>query len=169
MTHKANGQTEMTVRMGFEKDKRIVKVMGNRASTETVGGKTCHFRSQFEYKWAQYLQFLKEQGQIRDWKYESKTFYFSGEKTAPVQYTPDFLVTENDGGYVWQECKGYHDGPTNTKFRRLARHCPDAVMELVLMRIPRRGKGAGRRRIAAKYVRRIIDASEIFKQLKGML
>jgi hypothetical protein len=30
-------------------------------------------------------------------------------------------------------------------------------------------KGANRRRIADKYARRIIDASEIFKQIKGVI
>lgn len=156
--------------MGFESDKRIVKVMRNRPSTEIVGGKTCHFRSQLEWKWAQYLQFLKESGEIIEWNYEPRTFYFFNEKTAPVQYTPDFRIDTEDSHY-WQECKGYHDGQTNTKFRRMAKHFPCEKFELVLQRIPKKSKhkGASRRRIAAKYVRRIIDASEIFKQMKGVI
>ena len=75
-------------------------------------------------------------------------------------------MIENDGTVVYQETKGYYDGQTNTKLRRMARHYPDTIFELVLQRIPKRGgKGAGRRRIAAKYTRRIIDASKIFKQI----
>ena len=158
--------------IGFETNKRVVKVMRNRPSTETVGGKTCHFRSQFEYKWAQYLQFLKESREIQEWEYEPETFYFPNEKTAPVQYTPDFKIIELDvfkECVIWQECKGYHDGPTNSKLRRMAKHHPNEVMELVLQRIPKKGKAANRRRIAAKYTRRIIDASVIFKQIKGIL
>ena len=165
--------------MGFEDNKRIVKVMRNRASTEVVGGKTCHFRSQLEYKWAQYLQFLKDNDKVIDWEFEPKTFDFQGKGyvKGPFMYLPDFKVVECHGcslckpTIIWQECKGYHDGDTNSKLRRMAQCYPDETMELVLQRIPKKGghKGAGRRRIAAKYVRRIIDASEIFKQMKGLL
>ena len=159
------------IMMGFEADLRIVKVMRNRPSTETVGGKTCHFRSQLEYKWAQYLQLLKEQSHIWDWLYEPHTFYFPNEKTAPVQYTPDFQVFVPDIGHFWQELKGYHDGPTNSKLRRMAKHYPDEIFELVLQRIPKKNKakGAGRRRVAAKYTRRIIDASVIFRQMGALI
>ncbi len=157
--------------MGFEKDKRIVKVMRNRQSTETVGGKTCHFRSQLEYKWAQYLQFLKESNNILGWEYEPKTFDFQsrGYKKGPFVYLPDFKVVVGCGHY-WQETKGHHDGDCNSKLRRMAECYPDEIMELVLQSIPKKGgKGANRRRIAAKYTRRIIDASVIFRQMKGVI
>jgi len=156
--------------MSFEKNRRIVKVMGNRGERATVGGKTYYFKSQLELKWAQYLQFLKEHHNIIDWSYETQTFYFAGEKAAPVQYTPDFRVNEAGGDIIYQETKGWHDGQTNTKLRRMAEHYPDVRIDLVLQHIPRKGsKGAHRRAIAAKYTRRIIDASVIFKQIKGII
>lgn len=158
------------MKMGFEPNKRIVKVMGNQRVTAIVGGKKCYFRSKFEYAWAKYLQWLKEQKQIRDWSYEPQLFTFAGEITAPVQYRPDFKIVELNGTEFYQECKGYHDGSTNRKFQRMAKHYPGTVMELVLQRIPRKGsKGANRRRVAAKYTRRIIDASLIFHQIKNVV
>ena len=152
-------KTEM---MGFEKDKRIRREFNN-VRVRDFG---YNFRSKFEHRWAQYLNLLQEQGHIRDWFYESIKFYFPGETTAPIQYTPDFEIHEQpDGLVVFQECKGYHDGQTNTKLRRMAKHHPDIVMELVLMRIPKRsGKGANRRRVAAKYTRRVIDGGKILRQ-----
>ena len=158
------------MKMGFESNKRITKVYNNQRVTATVGGKKCYFRSKFEYCWALYIQFLKDSCQIVDWDYEPKVFYFPNEKTAPVQYRPDFKVIENDGTELWQETKGHHDGKTNRKFQRMRKHYPDIVMELVLQRVPRTGsKGANRRRVAEKYCRRIIDASAIFKQVKGLI
>jgi len=149
----------------------ITRQYNNQHITATVGEKKCHFRSKLEYQWAQYLELLKIHEQIVDWDYEPEVFYFLGERTAPVQYRPDFKVIENDGTIVWQETKGYHDGKTNSKFRCMAKHYPGVVIELVLQRIPKHNKGIGanRRRIAEKYVRRIIDASEIFKQCKGII
>lgn len=147
---------------------RVVKVMGNQPVKATVGGKKCYFRSKLEYKWARYLEFLKAGGAIRDWDFEPsdvEPFYFPGEKTAPVQYRPDFRVIDKDGNEFWQETKGWHDGKTNEKFRRMQKHHPDVVMELVLQSIPKR-KGINRRETAKKYVRRIIDASVIFRQVK---
>jgi len=152
---------------------RIIKVMGNEPVNATIGGKYCHFRSQLEYKWAKYLQFLKNSGEIKDWFYESLEYRFEGEKIAPYVYRPDFEIHNNDGSWYMQECKGWHDGTTNSKFCRMAKHYPDVVMELVLMRIPKNSKGksktAHRRAVASKYCRRIIDASEIFKQIKGLV
>jgi len=160
----------MIEKMGFEKNRRIVKTMNNQRVTAVIGGKKCNFRSQFEYRWSKYLQFLKAAGEIKDWEYEAELFVFPGEITAPVQYRPDFKVIGNKGTVVYQETKGYHDGSTNRKFQRMAKHYPDVVMELVLQSIPRKGsKGANRRAVAAKYTRRIIDASVIFKQIKHVV
>ncbi len=148
------------------------KQYNNRWVTATVGGQLCKFRSILEYRWCLYQQWLWDNGEITEWLYEYKPdrFYFPNEKTAPVQYLPDFKVTENDGTVVYHECKGFHDGQTNTKFRRVAKHYPDVVMDLILQRIPKSGsKGANRRMNAQRYVRRIINASEIFKQTKGMI
>lgn len=132
----------------------------------TVGFHDCCFRSKFEHKWAKYLQWLLENEQIDDWMFEQQTFHFPDETRGPHHYLPDFRVVESDGTIVWQECKGWHDGKTNAKFQRMAKHYPDEVCELVLMNL--RGN-ASRREIARRYTRRIIDASEIFRQMKGLI
>ena len=147
--------------LGFEKDKRICRKYGNEPQNVIIDGRHCKFKSKLEYRWALYLEMLKRHDYIIEWEYEPLTFYFPDEKTAPVQYTPDFRVTDCKEIY-WQECKGMHDGSTNTKFRRMAEHNPDIIMELVLMSLPK--KTANRRRVANKYVRRIIDAGRIFRQ-----
>ena len=164
-------KAKSTAKMGYESNKRIVKVYNNQRVTAEFNGRTCNFRSKFEYNWALYLQFLKESGEIITWDYEVRKFYFKDEETPPVQYTPDFWIFESSDSNYYQECKGYHDGATNRKLQRLAKHYPDVVIELVLMRMPKwnKTKGANRRRVAEKYCRRIIDASEIFKQIKGLV
>lgn len=160
--------------MGFEKHKRIVKVMGNVPVADSIGGKEYHYRSKFERNWALYLQFLKETGEIIEWEYEVVLFNFQnqGYETGPFMYRPDFKVTEKDGHILYQECKGWHDGATNRKFQRTLVCYPDISkedFELVLMRIPKNGKGANNRRIAQKYCRRIINSRDILGPLKGML
>ena len=139
-----------------------------RRITATVGSKTYNFRSEGEMMWAQYLEWLKESGEIRNWCYEGKTFYFRNEKTAPVQYTPDFWITPIGGMVYCQEFKrGHLDGQAVTKFRRMAKHYPGVIIELVITNKCK--KDAHRLYIVKKYVRRIIDADIIFKQMGNLI
>ncbi len=159
------------MKMGYETNMRIVKVMGNKPVTATVGDKFCHFRSTFEYNWSLYCEFRKEQGLIKDWTFEQTTFKFAGETFGPVRYLIDFDILNNDGTFHYEECKGRLVGRDNTKFRRVAKYRPEIVIDLIMQRLPRKNKskGANRRRIAEKYVRRIVDASVIFSQLRGVI
>jgi hypothetical protein len=154
-------------KIGFESNKRLVREFNNQMKVGVFDGKRIKFRSKFEYQWACYLDLLKSSGYVKRWDYEPETFYFQNERRAPVQYTPDFRVEETGGGVVYQETKGYHDGPTNSKLRKMHKHYPDIVMELVLQRIPKSGKGANRRRVADKYVRRVVDGGKILRQIGG--
>ena len=134
----------------------------------TVGDKTYTFRSEGEFLWSQYLEFLKQSGEIKGWGYEGKTFYFHNEKTAPVQYTPDFWIVPNSGQAYCQEFKrGYLDGQAITKLRRMAKHYPDVIIELVLMDAAK--INSHRMFIAHKYVRRIISARDIFRQMGNLI
>lgn len=160
----------MTEKMGFEKNKKITREYNSQKITAKVGGKLCHFRSKFEYHWAQYLEILKQSNEIADWEYEPKTFYFENVKTAPVQYKPDFKVICHDGSHFWQETKGEHDGKTNKKLQRMHQQYPDEIFELVLQHIPKNGiKGANRRQVAQRYARRVFDGTQVLKQLGGMI
>ena len=159
----------MTERMGFEKDRRIMQDHKNTWHGITLCDTRYHVRSGLERDWAAYLQFLWESGEILLAEYEPHTFTFAGEVGGATKYTPDFRITTHQEQY-WQECKGHHDGPTNTKLKRMAKHYPDEIIELVLQRIPKNGKDpSSRRKTAARYTRRIIDASVIFKQIRGLL
>jgi len=139
---------------------RVTKVIVARRIKATLGGQTCAFKSLLEFKWACWLEFLKLRGHIRGWKYEPFRFPFLNEKTAPVGYTPDFLVIEKDGSETYHETKGYHDGETNTKLRRMNKHFPSVKIELWLSGLSK--KTASRRTTAAKFCSRIGDCNTIF-------
>lgn len=171
------------MKMGFEKppeklgfettSRRIVKVMGNRRITATVGGKQYHFRSLFEWHWSQYLEFLKQAGEIENWFYENTLFDFTkfNYERGPFFYRPDFLIFDNNAKEYFQECKGFINGDTISKVTRAIKHYDYSKdnFELVVQRVPKKGKGSQRYARAINYFRRIIDASEIFRQMKGMI
>lgn len=146
-----------------------------RRITATVGGKTYAFRSEGEYMWAQYLEFLKQCNKIGDWEYEPATFFFKDVTFGPVQYKLDFLIKDDNteyfnGGIYYQEFKrGYLDGPAVTKLRRMAQQYPDVIVGLVMMGMPK--KTTSQMRTACKYIRdnRIVDASAIFKQMGSLI
>ncbi len=161
----------MIERMGFEQGKRFRKEYNNVRVTDTIGGQTCHYRSKLEHRWAKYLQMMQEQGHILSWQYESHRFIFHDVETAPVGYTPDFLVFNTDGTAVWQECKGFLEPRDATKYRRMHEQYPADGIELVMQRIPKKGNAANRLDLVRRkgYVSRVIDASEIFRQCKGII
>lgn len=142
-----------------------------RRITATIGGKTYCYRSEGEYMWGQYLQWLKQSGEIENWWYEPKVFYFKDITFGPVQYKLDYGIRPL-GGYdmYYQEFKrGQLDGPAVTKLRRMAQQYPDVIVELVMMGMPK--KTTSQMRTACKYIRdnRIVDASAIFKQMGSLI
>ena len=161
----------MIEKLGFEKNKRIRREFCNEPTSATIGGKVYHFRSKFECQWAKYLQFLKDKKQIHDWQYEPYRIYFQNCTRGPYSYLLDFLITENSGATLWQECKGELDSDAASKFRLMAEQRPQERIELVMQRIPKKGNAANRLdRIKRKqWVRRVIDASIIFRQMKGII
>lgn len=155
----------MVEKLGFEKDRRIIQDHNNTWHYVTLCDTQYHVRSGLERDWVTYLNMLWESGEILCAEYEPHTFYFPNQTAGPVKYTPDFRVVEKDGTTVWQELKGYHDGKTNSRLQKMAKYFPDEIMELVLQNIPKKGsKGVNRRAAAARWTRRIIDASQIFRQ-----
>lgn len=155
--------------MGFGDDKiRVQRVFRNKKCRAVIDGKSYKFDSRFEGWWALYLQFLKEQGQIRDWVFHPITwdFFKFGYRNKPYEYTPDFLVYTTDKDYVYQELKGHIETNDISRFRRANEHY-DAEFELVMQRLPKKGKGTQILARASQYafVKRIIDASEILKQV----
>ena len=156
--------------MGFEPGPQVQADYNNNPIVATVGGKYCEFRSEFEYRWAMYLQYRKESGEILDWEYEVYSYNFAemGYKTPPWNYLTDFLVTPSIDRKVCQECKGKLSNKDIIKFKRVQEKYPDDRIELVLYRIPQSGsKSAAIRANAARFVDKIINAEEVFRATRN--
>jgi len=96
-----------------------------------VGGVRKYYRSKWEANYAYYLQWLKEKGQISDWKHEPKTFWFEGVKRGTVSYLPDFWVQEVSGAEAYHEVKGWMDDRSKTKIARMARYHPKVKLIVI--------------------------------------
>ena len=102
-----------------------------KASTRIVGGQKAFFRSGWEHKFCLYLQLLKEQGKIKDWRHEPETFWFQAIKRGTRSYLPDFRVTENDLTTVYYEVKGWMDAKSKTKLKRMSKYHPHIKIVLI--------------------------------------
>lgn len=89
-----------------------------------IDGRSFYFKSKWEVQFAEYLTFLKKNKSIKDWEYESKTFWFESIKRGTRSYLPDFKVIKEDGSHYWAEVKGYLDPRSKTKLRRFAKYYP---------------------------------------------
>lgn len=151
-------------KMGFEKNRRLVMDWHNEPQDVMIDGRHYHFRSKLEYRWAQYLQLLLKSREIKGWRYEPFAYTFPGETKGVVQYTPDFVVYENDGPETIHETKGWLIGKDNTKFKRMQKHYPDIKIWLVMAKKDSAKKRVNRYRTVQKYVERIVYADKIFRQ-----
>jgi len=156
------------VMMGFEPI-RINRKMGNVPTKATIGGKFCCFRSKLEHNFALYLQFLKEQGEIKDWLFEKTMFVFKDEIKGAKQFLVDFDVLNNDGSFEYFETKGWLQGSDVTKFRRLQKYRPEVKITLVMLAKSNKQGIQNRLRQMDKYTERIMYWTDIAKQLKGFL
>lgn len=98
---------------------------------KVIDGRRIFFRSRWEYRYALYLQLLKEKGQIKDWQHEPKVFWFEGIKRGTNNYKPDFLVTHNNDSEEWVEVKGFMDSKSATKIKRMAKYFPEVKLRVV--------------------------------------
>jgi len=156
--------------MRVKRHQKVRQKWGNCLVREVINGQDCRFRSKLECRWGRYLQFLKEQGEILDWWYEkpaSKIELKTGNKKRPIlEYLPDFLVRGVDDMYEYHETKGYLSAKDVRKFKLMAEQCAWPVILVMTRRDKRNAKREG---FARKYVKRIIYASDIFKQIKGVV
>lgn len=113
------------------KETRKVKTSAIKRGWKKISGKRIYFRSGWEYKYAQYLQWQKENKVIKKWEHEPETFWFEGIRRGCVSYLPDFKVTNNDGTHFWVEVKGYMDAKSATKLKRFAKYYPNERLVLV--------------------------------------
>ena len=96
-----------------------------------IGGRRIYFRSKWEINYCRYLQWLKEQGEIKEWEYETETFWFEGIKRGVCSYKPDFKVTEKNDAVAYHEVKGYFDPRSRTKLKRMRIYHPKVKIHLI--------------------------------------
>jgi hypothetical protein len=102
-----------------------------KAGWREIGGVRKYYRSKWEANYAHYLQWLKEKGQILDWKHEPETFWFEGIKRGCVSYLPDFWVKEVSGSEAYHEVKGWMDARSVTKIKRMAKYHPKVKLIVI--------------------------------------
>ena len=139
----------------------------NEPTEDVIGGKYYHFRSKLERNWAAYLQFLKESGEICDWRFEQTKFTFPNETRGAKEFLVDFDILHNDWTLEYHETKGWLQGKDVTKFKRVAKYRPE--VKIVLVMSGKAKKDANRLRQIDKYADRIIFAPDIFRQVKGVV
>ena len=96
-----------------------------------IGGKRHYFRSSWEVNYAHYLEWLRLRGEIKEWEFEPKTFWFEAIMRGTRSYLPDFRVTENTGKQVYHEIKGWMDPKSVTKLKRMKKYYPEVELLLI--------------------------------------
>lgn len=96
-----------------------------------INGKNIYFRSMWEANYALYLDFLVSQGELQGWDYEPETFIFEKIDFGTRSYTPDFRIIENNNDVTFHEVKGFMDGKSKTKLRRMIKYYPDVKLILI--------------------------------------
>lgn len=112
-----------------EKKKRIAQ--GYERGWILIGDRALFVRSSWEKNICFYLEYLKQQGQIKEWFYEGKTFYFHKIKRGTNNYKPDFRIIKNDGSEFWIEAKGYFTRKDYVKLNRMRQYYPEVTLKLL--------------------------------------
>jgi len=102
-----------------------------KSSWEVVDGRRIFFRSSWEHKYALILEIWKGLGAVKAWEHEPETFWFEKIKRGVRSYTPDFKVFWTDGRIEYHEVKGWMDGKSKTKLKRMAKYHPSVKMVLI--------------------------------------
>jgi len=102
-----------------------------KAGWREIGGIRKYYRSKWEANYAYYLEWLKSNKQIADWKHEPRTFWFEGVKRGTVSYLPDFWVQEISGKDSFHEVKGWMDARSKTKIARMAKYYPEIKLVVI--------------------------------------
>jgi hypothetical protein len=108
---------------------------GNHPVHAEVGGKDCHFRSKLEYRYAQYLQILKESGHIQEWDYETRVFDFKDQKIE--HFLPDFMVEVSDSDREVHECKGFLQKYDLDRLKGLFEEYPEVKVTIIFAKKPK--------------------------------
>lgn len=112
-----------------------------------VGVRGIRFRSKAEARYAAYLDWLVKVGQVREWWYEPRTFWFddkapgararglNGISRGVTSYKPDFEVVstprKNFERDEWHEVKGWMDPRSKTALSRMKLYYPDETVIVI--------------------------------------
>lgn len=102
-----------------------------KAGWREIGGRRNYYRSRWEANYARYLEWLRQRGEISDWRHEPETFWFEAIKRGVRSYLPDFRVWENDGTSKLHEVKGWMDSRSKTTLKRMAKYHPSESIILI--------------------------------------
>ena len=102
-----------------------------KSAWREIGGRRIYARSRWEANYARYLEWLKANGQIKEWEHEPETFWFVGIRRGCCSYLPDFRVTENNGTVGFHEVKGWFDARSKTKIKRMAKYHPTVSLRII--------------------------------------
>ena len=102
-----------------------------KSAWREIGDRKIYARSRWEAHSARYLEWLKVNGQIKEWEPEPETFWFEGIRRGCVSYLPDFRVTENNGAVAFHEVKGWFDDRSKTKIKRMAKYHPTISLRII--------------------------------------
>ena len=97
----------------------------------TIEEKTFFARSTWEANVASYFQFLKENGDIKDWVHEPYSFIFKEIKRGVRSYLPDFKIIKNDNSFYYVEVKGWMDYKSKLKMERMSKYYPNIKIEII--------------------------------------
>ena len=122
-------------KMGFEPNKRLRKENKNQPVTVVIDGELVRFRSKLEYSWANYLEFLKRAGEIKDWFFETHTFRF--DNIGVEKWLVDFTIRNNDDTFEYHECKGHFEKRDVDKLKCLFAERPEVKITYVFASKPK--------------------------------
>ena len=111
--------------MSFDHIKRV---------TALIGGKTYTYRSKLEYRYAVYLEMLKDSMDIDDWLYEDEEVPVAYDDGSIKMYRPDFTVLV-DGEWEFHETKGWFKGKDVTLMKKYTQQY-DTPLTLIFARKP---------------------------------
>lgn len=134
-----NMSDEMRQKMSLIASKNGQKVSAKNRSHKTtwkagwrsIGSVDKYYRSRWEANYARYLEWLKQNKQIKDWKHEPKTFWFKDIKRGAVSYLPDFWIVGLNDEEEFHEVKGWMDDRSKTKLKRMAKYYPNVKLVLI--------------------------------------
>ena len=120
-------------RASVQMNQRSVESMYSRAKKgrAVIGGKDYYYRSSWEINVACYFEFLKINGEIKDWFYEVDTFWFENIKRGVRSYKPDFKIIQNDDTFYYEEVKGWMDDKSKTKLNRMRIYYPNIDIRIL--------------------------------------